>query len=93
MKNYLVAALALVLLVSAPACHRPFASKERHHPSKETPSKNIDTAIFEALLEEEIALDDEDLFREDDLMAEQEDLLVLEDSEDLFADQAETKEL
>jgi len=87
MKNYLVAALALALLVSAPACHRPFASKERHHPSKE-----IDTASLEALLEEELALD-EDLFKEDDLMAEQEDLLVLEDSEDLFADQEETKEL
>ncbi len=91
MKNYLVAALALALLASAPACHRPFASKERHTPSKV--SKEIDTASLEALLEEELALDDEDLFREDDLMAEQEDLLVLEDSEDLFADQEDLKEL
>ncbi len=87
MKNYLVAVLALALLVSAPACHRPFTSKKRHHPSKE-----IDTASLEALLEEELALDDEDLFKEDALMDEQEDLLVLEDSEDLF-DQEETKEL
>ena len=88
MKNYLVAALSLALLVSAPACHRPFASKDRHRQSKE-----IDVTSLEALLEEEMALEDEELYKEEDLMADQEDLLVLEDSEDLFADQEETKEL
>lgn len=83
MKNYLVATLALALLASAPACHRP-CRDERDCPA---PSKEIDVEGLKSLLnDEEMALEED----ESDLLADDEqDLLVFNDTEDLFGDQEE----
>ena len=81
MKKYLITALSLVLLMSAPACHRP---RKKTRPPKHT-SKEIDVKSMEMLLDEQC----DECATELDIEPPEDDLLVLDDTEDDLFDNQE----